>query len=146
MKMNRITADSGEKLRQIRELYVTAFPPEERKPFSLLLEKEKEGCIEIFYAENEEGKLAGEAMIARHGDIILLEYYAIADRFRGKGVGTDLLKQLLERYEGSRFILEIESTKIPAADWQQGFLFAEWLEQYGYFCFILRGGAGDSHI
>lgn len=119
MKLNLVTADAGEKLEQIKALYKTAFPSQERKPFSLLLEKKREGRVEIFSAEDDDGKLAGEAIIFRYGDLVLLAYFAIAESFRGKGIGTDLLEQLLIRYKGCRFVLEIESTKIPAADRQQ---------------------------
>ena len=41
-------------------------------------------------------------------DIVLLDYFAILDQFRGEGLGAETLKTFKERYPDKRLILEIE--------------------------------------
>lgn len=107
------TPDKGD-LRRIKKLYRAAFPRNERKPFRLVPRQIKEGNAELFALEND-GEFAGFALIAtaREAGIVLLSYFAVEERFRGRGIGSAALKTLMERYSESRFILEIESVDAP---------------------------------
>ena len=51
--MRLAEAVTERQLRNIGELYSTAFPAEEQKPFSLLLEKRDEGFVELLSIEDE---------------------------------------------------------------------------------------------
>ena len=44
-------------------------------------------------------------------DLILLDYFAVAESMRGKGIGTDALREFLSRNPDTGIFLEIESTK-----------------------------------
>ena len=106
-------------LAQIEKLYYEAFPVEEQKPFSVILEKNREGSMEILAAENNHKDFTGLAITARHRDLVMLDYFAISPCHRQGGVGSKVFRMLKERYAGQRFFLEIESTLVKAENAEQ---------------------------
>lgn len=113
--MKIIKVNEGKRLEEIRNLYKKAFPVCEQKPFCLLLEKQKCGCVDILALE-ENTEFAGLAIMAKDEDRILLDYLAVAENKRGYGIGSKALAALAEHYDGKRMIIEIESTKTDASD------------------------------
>lgn len=101
---------SGKRLDEIHALYETAFPAGEKKPFSMIVSGQDTGLVEILAVEKDDCFL-GLAIMAKAGDRVLLDYFAIADEVRGHGVGSAALQALREKYQGMRIIIEIESTK-----------------------------------
>ena len=119
VKMRLIETPCAARLAQIEKLYYEAFPVEEQKPFSVILEKNREGSMEILAAENNHKDFMGLAITARHRDLVLLDYFAISPRHRQGGVGSKVFRMLKERYAGQRFFLEIESTLVKAENTEQ---------------------------
>lgn len=116
MEIRLTPAATAEQLSQIEQLYMEAFPREERKPFPLLIEKSREGTVDILSIESGNGPMIGEAILARDNELILLDYFAIVPQFRGNGAGSHALQSLLARYSGHKFMLEIESAFHPVPD------------------------------
>lgn len=104
--MDLCTAGSLDK-KFILDLYMSAFPEEERKPFSLIERKAVMGEMEILLIR-ENGKRAGFAITALQDDLVLLDYFAVAPEYRGQGIGSDALQMLLALYSERQFYLEIE--------------------------------------
>ena len=98
-------------LEKIENLYIQSFPKEERKPFSLILQKQKEGKVEILYIEKE-NNFFGLMILAKDNDNILLDYFAIKKEYQSQGIGSNSLKLLFNKYKNKNIIIEIESTKI----------------------------------
>lgn len=100
---------------RIRLLYLSAFPPRERKPFSRIRGMYHQGRADVWCVkENEE--FLGFASTVNSGEMILLDYFAVRKNFRGRGVGTRAMALLLEKYRGRGFFVEIESTKEDCPD------------------------------
>lgn len=116
--MELIRAVTKEERENVKNLYLTAFPKEERKPFDLIIEKQAEGGSDILYMKDK-GEFCGLAIPAIDGDIVLLVFFAVADSKRGGGYGSRALKMIMEKYEGKRFILEIEDTAAKAENSEQ---------------------------
>lgn len=114
-KCRLVTAASAAQLQKIESLYMRAFPPAERKPFSMIRKKCKKGDVEILAIEAADGTFAGEAITVRCGSLVLVDYLAVSEEMRGCGVGSAALQLLRERYAGKRLFLEIESTKAQNA-------------------------------
>lgn len=106
---------------QIETLYEKSFPSCERKPFSLILEKQQSGNVDVLMLE-ESGQFAGLAITMMDKDLVLLDYFAIEESMRGKGFGSAALHLLFDFYKGKRFFLEIESTLVPADNKSQRLL------------------------
>jgi len=95
-------------LRKIRHLYRKSFPRAERKPFSVILQKQKEGSVEILASESWSKDLLGFAVTALYKDLVLVDYLAVEPLCRGRGIGSQMLKDLKEYYPDKRILLEIE--------------------------------------
>lgn len=111
--MQLIPATEQAQLQQIEALYERAFPEYERKPFTLIREKQATGNVDILYIE-EDKTFHGLAITMKDKDLILLDYFAIAEEKHGMGCGSAALRQLFEHYAEKRFFLEIETTKEKA--------------------------------
>lgn len=93
---------------QVYKLYQKAFPASEKKPFSIILKKYKEGKTHIWrFTRN--GKFAGLIITINGDEHILLDYLAVEERRRGTGIGTDILSLMRSHYAGKGVFLEIES-------------------------------------
>lgn len=106
----------------MQSLYKEAFPRSERKPFSLLLEKQKEGLAELLLIQ-EEGETAPLGLMITladpKSDIVLLDYFAVSPYGRGKGTGARALSLFRERFAGKRLLLEIERPDPSASNAEQ---------------------------
>ncbi|HCO30039.1 MAG TPA: hypothetical protein DIT54_11815 [Lachnospiraceae bacterium] len=107
----RLKRAKKEQLAQVKQLYKTAFPKEERRPFFLLQLEMKKRVMEILSVE-EDG-FAGLLISSFYKDLVLIEFLAIDDRRRGEGLGSKVLALAKKRYKGRRVLLEIE---IPDED------------------------------
>ena len=67
---------SGKRLDEIHALYETAFPASEKKPFSMIVSGQGTGLVEILSLE-ENNRFLGLAIMAKAGDRVLLDYFAI---------------------------------------------------------------------
>lgn len=98
-------------LYQIKELYLQAFPKEERKPFELIEKLQEEGKAQIFVVTDEEREFCGLAITLHNGNYVLLDYFAILPQKRGSGIGSCVIQLLKQRYKDKIFFLEIEETE-----------------------------------
>ncbi|MBP3301336.1 MAG: GNAT family N-acetyltransferase [Clostridia bacterium] len=112
MKLN--ANPSRENLENLRLLYEEAFPADEKKPFALMLQKREEGSMEFLTVEEDGGEFLGLVIMILHKGIALLDYFAISPEKRGGGIGSRILEELKERYDGKRLLLEIEDPDEPA--------------------------------
>ena len=93
-------------------LYRRAFPREERKPFSIIRRMHRAGRTDVWILQ-QGGQFAGFASTVNGDGVILLDYLAVAERFRGQGAGSAALTALCNAYPGQGLFVEIES---PFAD------------------------------
>lgn len=100
---------------QIRQLYESAFPASEKKPFAVILRLCREGNGEMLAIEDDAGVFLGLAICLLYRDLVLLDYFAVSPDCRGRGVGGQTLDLLRARYAGRRLLLEIEDPDEPGA-------------------------------
>lgn len=116
MKLKTVTSDA--EWAQLKELYTEAFPENERKPFELIREKYYQKVTDVWMIE-EDGEFSGFAITMNGDDLVLLDYFAICDKKRGKGLGGKSIRALQELYRGRRFFLEVESLKVYADNMEE---------------------------
>ncbi len=105
----------GGTTRNVKRLYETAFPIEQRVPFwSLKLRSNMNGMEIVAYYD--EDIFCGFACLLATEDAVYLYYIAVADGQRGKGYGTKLLDDLKQRYPGKTIALDIEARDPRAND------------------------------
>lgn len=98
---------------RILKLYYSAFPPSERKPFWIIFKMVIQGRSDV-WCIHKEGCFVGFAATINAPELVLLDYFAVAERCRGMGVGTAALKELLRKYPA--LFVEIEGTWQPGED------------------------------
>jgi ribosomal protein S18 acetylase RimI-like enzyme len=94
-------------LETIRELYIAAFPPEERREFDqlkLLLNNEECHFYRIFTLP---GTLAGFCILWEFPAFVFIEHFAVKPELRGLGIGEKTLDKIKGRFQ-KIIILETE--------------------------------------
>ena len=76
--------------RSIKQLYMRAFPDEERAPFLMLVLKAKKKGVD-FWSISCDGKWAGLLYIVNHRDLSYIFYLAVSEECRGRGIGSACL-------------------------------------------------------
>ena len=98
---------SGWKERKwVKALFLSAFPPEERPPFFVMRLRARQ--YTDWWLIQSGGKNAGFFYVIRDEDLAYLFFFAIDEAFRGQGIGSKALGQLIRLYEGKTFFLAIE--------------------------------------
>lgn len=93
--------------KRIEEIYLDSFPKSERKPFPMLISGIKKGSAEMLSVFSD-GMLCGFTYVYFHDGYALIDYFAMAEIFRGKGTGSKAMKKICERYKDRHVFLEIE--------------------------------------
>ena len=104
--------------KEIRELFIRAFPREERPPLSFLLRRAKKGKGD-FCALVDGGRFVGLTFVTETEHVAALMFFAVEDSVRGKGYGSQVLKALQEKYAGKKIFLTIEPVDEKAANYTQ---------------------------
>ena len=145
----RLEKAGKEELSFIRQLYKEAFPAVERKPFSLLVKRQRLKRVEILSIFSlQESRPVGLAISAFFGDLVLLDYFAMDPTLRGRGMGGEALELLRQRYQGKRFFLEIEPPDPQAENSRQRVRRKEFYLRHGFqdagLQAVVAGAALDS--
>ena len=114
MLLKKTELKNRSELSQIREIYLEAFPSDERAPFQMLVKRAKKGKAEMFSLIHE-GELCGMTYIVRYRDMAYVFYLAVSKEKRGMGLGTKAMKAILERYKDSRVFIALEDWREDAA-------------------------------
>ena len=92
--------------REVRGLYVSSFPKEERLPFFALRALTlRVGCDITAYYDGD--TFCGFTYNATRGDVLYLMFFAVNGALRGKGYGSAILSYLKEQYPGKAIVLNI---------------------------------------
>ena len=96
-------------IKAVKSLYKKAFPRLERKSFMLIQKKVREGRSRILTVKDENNNFCGLMITATCSDVMLLDYFAIVEEFRGKGIGSQAISEFCKRFGNEyRIFLEIE--------------------------------------
>ena len=103
---------------RLQRLYRSAFPQDERKPFPVIrrMFREKKADIWCILAD---GRFVGMATTVNGSEQILIDYFAISEKNRGRGMGKAAMECLLSLYPDKGIFLEIESADRPGLDQPQ---------------------------
>ena len=101
--------------KQIKHLYETAFPKEERAPLFILYGKTKKERNH-FYAIVEDEEFIGLLYTIEDVGIVYVFFFAIVEEKRGQGYGSKVLSLVKEMYAERTVTLAIEDTEDKAAE------------------------------
>lgn len=83
--------------KEIKEIYMEAFPKAERKPFFLLKRAVKKEKMQLLAAV-EEGRLLGFAALIPCEDMVMVDYLAVSQQIRSRGTGSRLMQEVGRRF------------------------------------------------
>ena len=121
MDSNKLVIRQPENIREwlrIYHLYQSAFPANEKKPFSMIRSMQKKGKSDVWYCKIN-GKFAGLVITINGPEQILLDYLAVAKKRRGQGVGSEILQAMRKQYGGKGVFLEIEIVEESADNFEE---------------------------
>lgn len=104
--------------KQVKTLYVNAFPQEERAPISYLYYQVKKGKGH-FYAVVDDDQFIGLTFVVQTQDIVSVIFLAIEKDHQRKGYGSRILKELKHKYQSFKIFLTIEVLDPSANNYQQ---------------------------
>ena len=93
-------------------LYESSFPASERKELDYMLTGERASAYEVLAVSTPDHPVAGMVITVTHGDLTMLDYFAISPDLRGQGLGHAVLPLIRDHVRGSgggHFFLEIET-------------------------------------
>ncbi len=98
---------------QVKALYESAFPANERIPIKHLLDDKIKREFWAFF-DKEDGandatpKFCGFSNSISHGDITNIVYFAVEPELRSRGYGSQILQAIRRQHPGTRIIVDIE--------------------------------------
>ena len=96
-------------VQKIKKLYETAFPEDEQIQWDDLMRLVGEMPLD-FTAYYDGQVFIGFTIVYPRKSFNWFWYFAVSGELRGKGYGQQILTQLIERYKGQPFVLDMEST------------------------------------
>lgn len=108
---------SVENYSEIVDLYLQAFPENERTPLDMLLSDGEDGKdLLAFYNDNT---FCGFAQLLTNWDLTHILYFAILEPLRGQGFGGKCLQTICQFKHGNRVIADIERPDVAAENIDQ---------------------------
>lgn len=102
----------------IKEIYLEAFPKQERKPYFMLRRSVKKGKAVVMTA-TEGGVLLGFTVLIPYKDIVMVDYLAVSSKIRSKGTGSYIMQNVCRHYAGKKIVLLIERLDDQAQNREQ---------------------------
>lgn len=104
------------KKRISKKLYFSAFPENERVPYSILISRMKKNKGE-YYNIYEEEKYIGLIYNIVYKDIVYIYYFAIVEELRHCGYGSKILSLIKEKYKDKKICLMAETLDDKASNY-----------------------------
>lgn len=123
--------DIKENNKNIKSLYKSAFPANERMPFWLLKRLAKKENAD-FYGIYDKEKFVGIIYNIYHKDIVFIFYFAINESLRGQGYGTKVLDSIKQKYDNHRIVLNIEEIDLNSSNNEQRLKRKKFYEKSGF--------------
>lgn len=109
MTIKFLNIESASECQFVEDLYITAFPPEERRPlyklYSLYNREDSPYNIEVI---EEENKIVGFITYWDFEDYIYVEHFSISDKYRNGGFGKRSLLEFMAKMNHRPLVLEVE--------------------------------------
>ena len=119
------------RLDEIKELYESAFPENERAPFSVLVKKSRRENVD-FKAYFDGETLVGMTYSVHQGNLTYLFYLAVPEALRGRGYGSEILQILKTMYPDHRIFLSMEEFRPDAPNYDIRLRRRAFYERNGY--------------
>ncbi|MCR1877714.1 GNAT family N-acetyltransferase [Limosilactobacillus reuteri] len=118
--------------KQVKQLYMRAFPKYEREPWTWLLVKSKYQRA-AFMAFYDQKQFVGFAYVIHSHGMHYILYLAVNDQIRSQGYGTRIINELRRLYPEDSLALDVEQPNPQAANNQQRLRRLKFYRRNGFF-------------
>ena len=116
---------------KVKEIYLSAFPKEERMPFWLMLIMGKLWNTQ-FISFRHNDTVCGFVYMAVSRKLIFIMFFAVDKSLRSKGYGGRILEKIQAMYPNRKIILSIERCDVEAKDLEQRIRRKRFYQKNGY--------------
>lgn len=96
-----------------RKYLVNDFPRNERRPLSIIIKLMMQHQY-ICYGYYKNQELIGYTLLYKHENLYLVDYLAVIEKYRSQSFGTQILKELLNKYQNEPLLFEVEDPSIES--------------------------------
>ena len=93
-------------VKDIKKIYNSSFPSEERMPFGMVMQLDDNH--EMFLMLEEDELLGFTCIFHNTDDVSFLSYLAIKEERRREGLGSKIIENILDEFKDRRILLDIE--------------------------------------
>lgn len=133
--------------KEIREIYMEAFPKAERKPFSAVRHSVNKGKAQILTAM-ENGRVLGFVVVIPYKNMVMVDYLAVSSKIRSRGTGSKILQEVCGRFSDQKIVLLIERLDDTAENKEQRIARRRFYFKNGFTSsdIYIAGRSGDMEI
>ena len=137
MLRKEIYLDNEKVKKEVSDLYLSAFPKEERPPLEIFLKslEKKEITLLTFYDEN---KFIGFAYLAFHEDICSIFFLAVSSSYRHQGYGGQILEIIKRDYKNYVLMLCYEEVDPKYPNYEERVLRKHFYRSHGFIDNIIK--------
>ena len=131
MLRKEIYQDNEKTIKEVSDLYLSAFPIEERPPLNIFLKslEKKEITLLTFY---DEEKFIGFAYLAFHEDICSIFFLAVSASYRHQGYGGQILEIIKRDYKDYVLMLCYEEVDPKYQNYEERVLRKHFYRSHGF--------------
>ena len=124
--------------KQVKKLYRSAFPANERPPFIMLMKK-ADNKNNFFYAVVDNGDFIGLVYTICTEKIVYVFFLAVIESMRGKGYGADIIDRIKKISPNKTVTLMIEDTnEVHAVNYEDRLKRLEFYKNNGFYQLGIR--------
>ena len=133
--------------KEIKTIYMEAFPKRERKPYFALRHSVKTKKA-VVMAATEGEQVLGFIVLIPYKDMVMADYLAVSSKIRSRGTGSRILEHICGQFPDKKIVLLIERVDDMAENCQQRtarrrFYLKNGFTSYGIF---ITGAGGDMEV
>lgn len=133
--------------KEVKSIYMEAFPKRERKPFFVLKHSVKRGKARVFTASDENG-LLGFTVAIPYQNMVMVDYLAVSGKIRSKGTGSFIMQEICRYFSDKKVVLLIERLDEGAENREQRIARRRFYLKNGFTSadIFVEGAGGDMEI
>ena len=133
--------------KEVKSIYMEAFPKRERKPLFVLKHSVKRGKARVFTASDENG-LLGFTVAIPYQNMVMVDYLAVSGKIRSKGTGSFIMQEICQYFSDKKVVLLIEQLDEGAENQEQRIARRRFYLKNGFTSadIFVEGAGGDMEI
>lgn len=133
--------------KEIKKIYMEAFPKRERKPFFTLKHSVKKKKAIIMTA-SEGNQILGFVVLIPYKNMIMVDYLAVSSQIRSKGTGSYIMQNVCREFSDKKVVLLIERLDDSADNREQRIARRKFYLKNGFTSsdIFITGASGNMEI